>query len=82
MKKSLVVIVAVLAGGLAFAAWKGLIPPKRGNGTEATIGGAHRYEASQISDKDVTLQDPAVQAGHPQLPAGAERVAVQLPRGR
>ncbi len=51
-----VVVVAVLVGFLARNYW----PPK--SGTEGAIGAANRYTAEQISDQDVTLKDPQVQA--------------------
>jgi hypothetical protein len=52
-----VIVVVVVLG---FLALRGIWPPK--SGTEGTIGAAQRYTAQQISDQDVTLQDPQVQA--------------------
>lgn len=58
--KNMVILGAIVAVGVAFAAWKGLIPPK--SGVEGTIGAANRYQEQQISDQDVKLSDPQVQA--------------------
>jgi hypothetical protein len=52
-----VVVVVVVLG---FLALRGIWPPK--SGTEGTIGTAQRYTAQQISDQDVMLKDPQVQA--------------------
>ena len=58
--KRIVVVVGVLAAaGLGYASLKGYFPPK--SGLEGTIGGAKRYQAQQIADKDVVTQDPQVQ---------------------
>jgi hypothetical protein len=51
-----VVIAAVIAVGV----WKGVIPPK--SGTEGAIGAAQRYTSPQITDSDVQLTDPSIQA--------------------
>ena len=51
--------VLVVAGVAAFAAFTGIYPPR--TGTEGAIGAASRYQAPQISDSDVSLQDPTVQ---------------------
>ena len=53
-------VVGVAVVGLAAAHFAGIIPPK--SGLEGTIGAAKRYQATQITDKDVVLQDPQVQA--------------------
>ena len=64
MKKNrtLVVAIAVLvvAGIAGYAVLTGLYPPK--SGTEGAIGAATRYQSTQISDTDVSLQDASVQA--------------------
>jgi hypothetical protein len=52
--------VAVVVVVLGFLALRGIWPPK--SGTEGTIGAAQRYTAEQISDQDVMLKDPQVQA--------------------
>jgi len=52
--------VAVVVVVLGFLALRGIWPPK--SGTEGTIGAAQRYTAQQISDQDVMLKDPQVQA--------------------
>src|SRR6185503_141163 len=51
-----IVIGVLAAAGLGYASMKGYFPPK--NGHEGTIGGAKRYQAQQITDKDVVTQDP------------------------
>src|SRR2546425_1824341 len=53
-------LVSVAVVGLAVAHFTGVFPPK--SGFEGTIGAAKRYNAPQITDKDVVLQDPQVQA--------------------
>ena len=53
-------LVSVAVVGLAVAHFAGIFPPK--SGFEGTIGAAKRYNATQITDKDVVLQDPQVQA--------------------
>jgi len=57
-------IIVGLAGvavvGIVVAHYAGIIPPK--SGLEGTIGAAKRYQATQITDRDVVLQDPQVQA--------------------
>lgn len=64
MKKNrkLIVLAAVLvvAGIAGYAAITGLYPPR--TGTEGAIGAASRYQAQQISESDVALQDAKVQA--------------------
>src|SRR2546428_2080375 len=52
------VVVAVV--GIGVAHYMGIIPPK--SGLEGTIGAAKRYQATQITDKDVVLADPQIQA--------------------
>ena len=60
-RKIVVLLVAlVVVCGLAFASLSGLYPPK--SGVEGTIGGAKRYTAGQISEKDVVLTDAQIQA--------------------
>ena len=53
-------LVVVAIAGIAVAHYTGIFPPK--SGLEGTIGGAKRYQATQITDKDVVLADPQVQA--------------------
>ena len=53
-----IVVALVVAAGVGYYAWKGKVAPK---GAEGTIGAANRYQANQISDKDVQLRDPAIQ---------------------
>ena len=60
IKKVLIGTVAVAAIILAIAYWTGY-PPVPGEGTEATVGAAQRYQAKQMSDKDVVLGDAAAQ---------------------
>ena len=64
MKNNRVFIVAAaglaVAGVAGYAAWTGIYPPK--GGTEGAIGAASRYQAQQIADTDVSLQDATVQA--------------------
>ena len=64
MKKNRTLIVAiavvVVAGIAGYAVMSGMYPPK--TGTEGAIGAASRYQAQQISDSDVSLTDPSVQA--------------------
>src|SRR2546426_12821448 len=62
MKKSRIILglVVVAVAGIAVARYAGVFPPKFG--LEGTIGAAKRYNATQITDKDVVLQDPQVQA--------------------
>ena len=49
-----------MAAVVGFLAMRNYWPPK--NGTEGAIGTANRYTAQQISDQDVMLKDPKVQA--------------------
>jgi hypothetical protein len=49
------VIVVLLIVAVALIGW----PPS--NGTEGTIGAAKKYQADQIKDTDVTLEDPEIQ---------------------
>ena len=58
-KKILLIVgaVAVIAFGY-FGVW-GYPPVEKG--AEGTVGAAKRYEAEQISSKDVVLQNPALQ---------------------
>ena len=51
---------AVIAAVVVLGVWKGYIPPKAG--TEGAIGAAQRYSSTQITDADVQLSDPSVQA--------------------
>jgi hypothetical protein len=60
IKKVLIGTVAAAAIILAIAYWTGY-PPVPGEGTEATVGAAQRYQAKQMSDKDVVLGDAAAQ---------------------
>src|SRR5436309_14682956 len=62
MKKSRIIVglVVVAVAGIAVARYAGVFPPKFG--FEGTIGAAKRYQATQISDTDVVLQDPQIQA--------------------
>ena len=62
MKKSRIIVglVVVAVAGIAVARYAGVFPPKFG--FEGTIGAAKRYQATQITDKDVVLQDPQIQA--------------------
>src|SRR2546425_9576590 len=62
MKKSRIILglVVVAVAGIAVARYAGVFPPKFG--LEGTIGAAKRYQATQITDKDVVLQDPQIQA--------------------
>jgi hypothetical protein len=64
MKKNRLFIVfaavVVVAGVAGYAALTGIYPPR--TGTEGAIGAASRYQAPQISDTDVNLQDESVQA--------------------
>lgn len=53
---SLVAVAAVIG----FSAVTGLWPPK--SGTEGAIGAANRYQATQITPADVTLDDAKIQA--------------------
>ncbi len=53
-------VVVVAVAGIAVAHFAGVFPPK--SGLEGTIGAAKRYQTTQITDKDVALQDPQVQA--------------------
>ena len=53
-------LVGVAVVGIGVAHFMGIIPPK--SGLEGTIGAAKRYQATQITDKDVVLADPQVQA--------------------
>ena len=52
--------VLVVAGLAGYVALTGIYPPKAG--TEGAIGAATRYQAPQITDTDVALQDATVQA--------------------
>jgi len=61
IKKVLIGTVAAAAIILGIAYWTGY-PPVPGDGTEATVGAAQRYQAKQMSDKDVVLGDAAAQA--------------------
>jgi hypothetical protein len=60
IKKVLIGTVAAAAIVLGIALWTGY-PPVPGEGTEATVGAAQRYQAKQMSDKDVVLGDAAAQ---------------------
>ena len=60
IKKVLIGTVAAAAIILGIAYWTGY-PPVPGEGTEATVGAAQRYQAKQMSDKDVVLGDAAAQ---------------------
>ena len=60
IKKVLIGTVAAAAIILGIAYWTGY-PPVPGEGTEATVGAAQRYQAKQMSDKDVVLGDVAAQ---------------------
>jgi len=64
MKKNRTLVVSVLvlvvAGIAVYAVATGMYPPK--SGTEGAIGAASRYQAQQIADADVSLQDASVQA--------------------
>ena len=60
IKKVLIGTVAAAAIILGIAWWTGY-PPVPGEGTEATVGAAQRYQAKQMSDKDVVLGDAAAQ---------------------
>ena len=61
MTKRIVVVIGVLvAAGLGYVSLRGWFPPKAD--LEGTVGGAKRYHAEQITNKDVVLQDPEVQA--------------------
>jgi len=60
IKKVLIGTVALAAIILGIAYWTGF-PPVPGEGTEATVGAAQRYQAKQMSDKDVVLGDAAAQ---------------------
>lgn len=60
IKKVLIGTVAAAAIVLGIAYWTGY-PPVPGEGTEATVGAAQRYQAKQMSDKDVVLGDAAAQ---------------------
>jgi len=53
-------LVVVAVAGIAVAHYTGVFPPK--SGLEGTIGAAKRYQATQITDKDVVLQDPQIVA--------------------
>src|SRR5437867_3537270 len=53
-------LVVVAVAGIAVAHYTGGFPPK--SGLEGTIGAAKRYQATQITDKDVVLQDPQIVA--------------------
>jgi hypothetical protein len=57
---ALIAGVVVIAAIVGFLAMRNYWPPK--NGTEGAIGAANRYTAQQISDQDVMLKDPKVQA--------------------
>ena len=61
MKKVLIGTVAAAAIVLGVAYWTGY-PPILNEGTEATVGGAQRYQGKQMSDKDVVLGDASAQA--------------------
>src|SRR5438094_925847 len=54
-------LVVVAVAGIAVAHYTGVFPPK--SGLEGTIGAAKRYQATQITDKDVVLQDPQIADG-------------------
>jgi hypothetical protein len=60
--RSFIVIAAVVvvAGVAGYAALTGIYPPRAG--TEGAIGAASRYQAPQITDTDVNLQDETVQS--------------------
>lgn len=62
MKRPGIILGLAVVGvvGLAVAHFTGIIPPK--SGLEGTIGAAKRYQATQITDKDVVLADPQMQA--------------------
>src|SRR6185436_2019996 len=60
IKKVLIGTVVAAAIILGIAYWTGY-PPVPGEGTEATVGAAQRYQATQMSDKDVVLGDAAAQ---------------------
>ena len=60
IKKVLIGTVAAAAIVLGIAYWTGY-PPVPGEGTEATTGAAQRYQAKQMTDKDVVLGDAAAQ---------------------
>ena len=60
IKKVLIGTVAAAAIILGIAYWTGY-PPVPGEGTEATVGAAQRYQAKQMSDKDVVLGDASAQ---------------------
>ena len=60
IKKVLIGTVVAAAIILGIAYWTGY-PPVPGEGTEATVGAAQRYQAKQMSDKDVVLGDAAAQ---------------------
>ena len=60
IKKVLIGTVAAAAIILGIAWWTGY-PPVPGEGTEATVGAAQRYQAKQMSDKDVVLGDAEAQ---------------------
>ncbi|HEY2924121.1 MAG TPA: hypothetical protein VGJ98_04075, partial [Candidatus Eisenbacteria bacterium] len=62
MKRPGIILGLAVVGvvGLAVAHFTGIIPPK--SGLEGTIGAAKRYQATQITDKDVVLADPQIQA--------------------
>ena len=60
IKKVLIGTVAAAAIVLGMAYWTGY-PPITNQGTEGTIGAAQRYQAKQMSDKDVVLGDAAAQ---------------------
>lgn len=60
IRNFLVTGLVVVAAAIGVGVWKGLIPPK--SGTEGAIGAAKRYTSQQISDTDVQLSDPAIQA--------------------
>src|SRR5207249_2167615 len=51
-------LVVVAVAGIAVAHYTGVFPPK--SGLEGTIGAAKRYQATQITDDDVVLQEPQV----------------------
>jgi len=60
IKKVLIATAAAAAIVLGIALWTGY-PPVPGEGTEATVGAAQRYQAKQMTDKDVVLGDAAAQ---------------------
>jgi hypothetical protein len=57
---ALIAGVVVIAAVVGFLAMRNNWPPS--NGTEGAIGSANRYTAQQMSDQDVVLKEPQVQA--------------------